>query len=109
MAFSLTGMVSAQTEKNNNLTVEQKAEKLTEKMKKSLNLTEAQVPRVKEANIKMIQERENLKLETQRRKKELHDNHRNQLAGILTPEQMKKADDKMKKREKKMKRKHEKE
>lgn len=78
-------------------------------MKKSLNLTEAQIPKIKEANVKMIQERENLKLETQRRKKEIHDNHRNQLAGILTPEQLKKADEKMKKREKKMKRKHKRE
>ena len=106
LAIGLTGMVSAQTAKNNEPTVEQKAENLTQKMKKSLNLTEQQIPKVKEANIKMIQEKENLKAETQRRKKELHENHRIQLNAILTSEQMKKADDLMKKKEKKMKRKH---
>lgn len=106
LALGFTGILSAQNAKNNQLTVEQKAENLTQKMKKSLNLTEQQIPKVKEANIKMIQERENLKAETQRRRQELHENHKNQLNSILTPDQMNKADDLMKKKEKKMKRKH---
>ena len=58
----LTGMVNAQSEKKKNgLTTDQKADKMTAKMNKSLNLTEAQVLKVKEANLKMIQQKEQLK------------------------------------------------
>ncbi len=106
MALSLAGMANAQTDKTNKLSIEQKADKQTERMKKSLNLTDAQFPLVRDANLKAIQERENLKIEVQNRKKAIQENHKNQLQGILTPEQMKKAEAMMKKKEKKMKRKH---
>jgi hypothetical protein len=103
LALGLTGMVNAQTEKSDNLTTEQKADKLTERMKKSLNLTEAQIPKVREANLKMIQQKEQLKAEVKQRKQSIQENHKNELNTVLTPEQMKKATGMIAKKEKKMK------
>lgn len=103
LALGLTGMVNAQTEKSDKLTTEQKADKLTERMKKSLNLTEAQIPKVREANLKMIQQKEQLKAEVKQRKQSIQENHKNELNTVLTPEQMKKATGMIAKKEKKMK------
>ncbi len=105
LALGLTGMVNAQTEESDKLTTEQKADKLTERMKKSLNLTEAQVPKVKEANLKMIQQKEQLKAEVKQRKKSIQESHKNELNAVLTPEQMKKASVIIAKKEKKKRKK----
>lgn len=43
------------------LTADQKAEKMTEKMKSELSLTEAQIPKVKAANLNLVTQREALK------------------------------------------------
>ena len=94
-------MVSAQSERGDKLTTEQKADKLTQKMKKSLNLTEAQIPKVKEANLKMIQQKEQLKAEIQQRKQSIQESHKNELNTILTPDQMKKAQEIVTKMERK--------
>jgi hypothetical protein len=102
----LTGMVNAQSEKKKNgLTTEQKADKMTAKMNKSLNLTEAQVLKVKEANLNFVKERENMQTENRQKGKQLKESHKTNLQSILTPEQFKIVSDKMDKREKKMKRK----
>lgn len=102
----LTGMVKAQSEKKNDgLTTEQKADKMTAKMKKSLNLTEAQVLKVKEANINFVKERENMRIEIRQKNKQIRESHKTNLQSILTPEQFKIVSDKMDKKEKKMKRK----
>ena len=103
LALGLTGMVNAQTEKSDKLTTEQKADKLTERMKKSLNLTDAQIPKVKTANLNMILQKEQLKSEVQQRKQSIQENHKNELTTVLTPEQMKKASGMIAKKEKKMK------
>jgi len=107
LAIGLTGMVNAQTEKSDKLTTEQKADKLTERMKKSLNLTDAQIPRVKEANLKMIQQKDQLKAEVNQRKQSIKENHKNELNTVLTPEQMKKASGMIAKKEKRMKKRKE--
>ncbi len=100
----LTGMVNAQSEKKKDgLTTEQKAEKMTAKMKKSLNLTDEQVLKVKEANLNFVRERENMQLEVRQKSKQMRESHKANLQTILTPEQFKKVSDKMEKREKKMK------
>lgn len=102
----LTGMVNAQSEKKKDgLTTEQKADKMTAKMKKSLNLTEAQVLKVKEANINFVKERENMRIEIRQKNKQIRESHKTNLQSILTPEQFKIVSDKMDKKEKKMKRK----
>jgi len=102
LAIGLTGMVNAQTEKSDKLTTEQKADKLTERMKKSLNLTDAQIPKVKEANLKMIQQKDQLKAEVNQRKQSIQENHKSELTTVLTPEQMKKATRMIAKKEKRM-------
>jgi len=100
----LTGMVNAQTEKKKNgLTTEQKADKMTAKMKKSLNLTNEQELKVKEANIHFLQERENMQNEIHVKRKQMKESHKANLQSILTPEQFKIVSDKMDKREKKKK------
>lgn len=100
----LTGMVNAQSEKKKDgLTTEQKADKMTAKMKKSLNLTEAQVLKVKEANINFVKERENMRIEIRQKNKQIRESHKTNLQSILTPEQFKIVSDKMDKKEKKMK------
>ena len=104
--FGLTVVVNAQSEKKKEgLTTEQKAEKMTAKMKKSLNLTDEQVLKVKEANLNFIKERENLQIEIRQKNKQLRVNHKTNLQSILTAEQFKIVSDKMDKKEKKMKRK----
>ncbi len=102
----LTGMVNAQTEKKKkDLTTEQRAEKMTAKMKKSLNLTDEQILKVKEANLNFVKERENMQLEVRQKGKQMRESHKTNLQSILTPEQFKIVSDKMDKKEKKMKRK----
>ena len=102
----LTGMVNAQSEKKKDgLTTEQKADKKTAKMKKLLNLTDAQVLKVKEANVNFIKERENMQIEIRQKNKQIIESHKTNLQSILTPEQFKIVSDKMDKKEKKMKRK----
>ena len=104
--FGLTVVVNAQSEKKKEgLTTEQKAEKMTAKMKKSLNLTDEQVLKVKEANLNFIKERENLQIEIRQKNKQLRVNHKTNLQSILTAEQFKIVSDKMDKKEEKMKRK----
>lgn len=100
----LTGMVNAQSEKKKDgLTTEQKAEKMTVKMKKSLNLTDEQVLKVKEANLNFVKERENMQIEIRQKGKQIRESHKINLQTILTPEQFKIVSDKMDKKEKKMK------
>ena len=80
----LTGMVNAQSEKKKNgLTTDQKADKMTAKMNKSLNLTEAQVLKVKEANLNFVKERENMQTENRQKGKQLKESHKTNLQSIL--------------------------
>jgi len=100
----LTGMVNAQSEKKKDgLTTEQKADKMTAKMKKSLKLTDEQVLKVKEANLNFVKEREIMQIEVRQKSKQMRESHKTNLQSILTPEQFKIVSDKMDKKEKKMK------
>ena len=52
-------------------------------MKKSLNLTEAQVLKVKEANINFVKERENMRIEIRQKNKQIRESHKTNLQSIL--------------------------
>jgi Spy/CpxP family protein refolding chaperone len=87
-----------------NLTPEQRADKMTAKMKKELDLTADQEKQVKASNLEFAQQQEAIRMKSEALKAErkaLVDAHRAKMKGILTPEQQAKADQMMKKRQEK--------
>lgn len=90
--------------KMENLTPEQRADKMTAKMKKELDLTADQEKQVKASNLEFAQQQEAIRMKSEALKSErkaLVDAHRAKMKGILTPEQQAKADQMMKKRQEK--------
>jgi Spy/CpxP family protein refolding chaperone len=90
--------------KMENLTPEQRADKMTAKMKKELDLTADQEKQVKASNLEFAQQQEAIRMKSEALKAErkaLVDAHRAKMKGILTPEQQAKADQMMKKRQEK--------
>ena len=90
--------------KMENLTPEQRADKMTAKMKKELDLTADQEKQVKASNLEFAQQQEAIRMKSEALKDErkaLVDAHRAKMKGILTPEQQAKADQMMKKRQEK--------
>jgi Spy/CpxP family protein refolding chaperone len=90
--------------KMENLTPEQRADKMTAKMKKELDLTADQEQQVKASNLEFAQQQEAIRMKSEALKAErkaLVDAHRAKMKGILTPEQQAKADQMMKKRQEK--------
>ena len=90
--------------KMENLTPEQRADKMTAKMKKELDLTADQEQQVKAANLEFAQQQQELKKKADalhQERKALMVAHRNKMLYILTPDQQKKADQMMKKRQEK--------
>jgi protein CpxP len=90
--------------KMENLTPEQRADKMTAKMKKELDLTADQEMQVKASNLEFAQQQEAIRMKSEALKAErkaLVDAHRAKMKGILTPEQQAKADQMMKKRQEK--------
>jgi Spy/CpxP family protein refolding chaperone len=90
--------------KMENLTPEQRADKMTAKMKKELDLTADQEKQVKASNLEFAQQQEAIRMKSEALKSErkaLDDAHRAKMKGILTPEQQAKADQMMKKRQEK--------
>lgn len=90
--------------KMENLTPEQRADQMTVKMKKELNLTPEQEEQAKAANLQFAQQQDELKKKAealQSERKALMESHRTKMQGILTPEQQAKADALMKERQEK--------
>jgi len=98
-------------EKMENLSPEQRANKMTSKMKKELNLSDDQEIKMKQANLEFAQQQEALRLKSEairEERKNLMDAHKTKMQGILTPEQQQKAEQLMKERQEKRKEKRKK-
>ena len=90
--------------KMENLTPEQRADKMTAKMKKELDLTADQEKQVKASNLEFVQQQEAIRMKSEALKAErkaLVDAQRAKMKGILTPEQQAKADQMMQERQEK--------
>lgn len=83
-------------EKKPELSIEEKADKRTEKMTKELGLSEEQAKKVKALNMEHIQKMEETRAKMEAAKKEAHQNreeHEAALKTILTPEQAARLDE----------------
>jgi Spy/CpxP family protein refolding chaperone len=86
----------AQEKGEKKMTPEQRAEKITQKMQKQLELTEAQTKKISSANLEMINSKRAIQSEMQALRakvKALKENQRIQYKNILTAEQMQKLED----------------
>lgn len=95
-------------EKMENLSPEERADKMTSKMKKELNLSSDQEIKVKQANLEFAQQQEAIRLKSEairEERKNMMDAHKVKMQGILTPEQQQKAEQLMKDRQEKQKQK----
>lgn len=107
MSFAQPGPMGPKPSKKakmENLTPEQRADKMTAKMKKELNLTADQEKQVKAANLEFTQQQEAIRMKSEALKAErkaLVDAQRAKMKGILTPEQQAKADQMMQERQEK--------
>ncbi len=117
IALALLGTLSVQAHlqdstKRVKLSPEQKAEKLTQRMKKQLNLTDSQTIQVRAINLEHAQAVASLKSSTtkgQERKAQmdkLKQSYHTQLSNVLTTEQMEKFKKQVAKAKKKAKKKN---
>ena len=92
--MSFTSMAQEKGEKK--MTAEQRAEKITQKLKKKLELSEAQTKKIASANLEMIKNKRAIQEEMKTLKakiKTLKESQKNQYEKILTPDQMKKLEE----------------
>lgn len=85
---------------------EERAERMTKKMKNNLDLTDEQTDQVKAQNLVFFQKQEEqrAKMEALREEgKAMHEEHKSALKSILTPEQAAKAEELMDERKEKRK------
>ena len=108
LAITLTvaGMASAQVEKTKvkDLTPTERADRLTENMKKQLTLTPEQEVKVKAINLEHGQKQDEITarmLAAQEEKRQNTAHYKNSLKGVLTPEQQLKAQELMEERKEK--------
>jgi len=104
---SLVGVAHAQRRPGKELPPEEKAEKVSEKMKKELNLTDDQYEKVKAENLAFFNKQKSTheKMEAVRNELKTNlENHKTTMKSILTEEQLEKAkkmlEDKAEKRKK---------
>ncbi len=108
LAITLTvaGMASAQVEKTKvkDLTPTERADRLTENMKKQLTLTPEQEVKVKAINLEHVQKQDEITARiraAQEEKRQNTEQYKNSLKGVLTPEQQLKAQELMEERKEK--------
>ena len=92
--LSISAAVAQPEAKREKKTPEERAEIMTSRMKKNLNLTGEQVANVKAENLAFFQKQEAHRLELQaihEKGKQLKSEHLNNLKTVLTPEQQEKA------------------
>lgn len=85
-------MALAQTEEKKEVNPEKRAQKLTEKMIKHLELSEDQKKAVYEANLKLVHK----KIEQKAQMKAIRDSYSTEMKAVLTPEQYEKLEKKLK-------------
>ena len=103
----LVGVASAQKEHRKDVSPEERAKKVSEKMKKELNLTDDQFEKVKTENLAFFKKQKTTQEKMAAVRNELKTNleeHKTKMKGILNEEQYVKAkkmlEDKMEKRKK---------
>jgi len=103
----LVGVASAQREHRKDVSPEERAQKISEKMKKELNLTDDQFEKVKTENLAFFNKQKTTHNKMEAVRTELKTNleeHKTKMKGILDEEQYEKAkkmlEDKMEKRKK---------
>lgn len=108
LAITLTvaGMATAQVEKTKvkDLTPTERADRLTENMKKQLTLTPEQEVKVKAINLEHVQKQDEITARiraAQEEKRQNKEQYQNSLKGVLTPEQQLKAQELMEERKEK--------
>jgi periplasmic protein CpxP/Spy len=108
LAITLTvaGMATAQVEKTKvkDLTPTERADRLTENMKKQLTLTPEQEVKVKAINLEHVQKQDEITTRiraAQEEKRQNKEQYQNSLKGVLTPEQQLKAQELMEERKEK--------
>lgn len=108
---TLVGVAHAQREPRKDISPEEKAQKVSEKMKKELNLTEDQFVKVKAENLAFFNKQKATHEKMESARNELKSNledHKTTMKGILNEEQFEKAqkmlEDKMEKRKKRRRR-----
>ncbi len=108
LAITLTvaGMASAQVEKTKvkDLTPTERADRLTENMKKQLTLTPEQEVKVKAINLEHVQKQDEITARiraAQEEKRQNKEEYKNNLKSVLTPEQQLKAQELMEERKEK--------
>ncbi len=100
ITLSIAGMATAQVEKTKvkDLTPTERADRLTDNMKKQLALTPEQEVKVKAINLEHIQKQDEITARiraAQEEKLRNKEQYKNSLASVLTPEQQTKAQELM--------------
>lgn len=98
---AISGMLNAQNDPKPRLTAEEKADKLTSKMKTELALTPDQEAAVRTANLEFVTKNESLAKDNKTERKNIRKEHREKLNTILTKEQQEKAKALMKENQRK--------
>jgi N-acetylglutamate synthase/N-acetylornithine aminotransferase len=98
---AISGMLNAQNGPKGKLSTQEKADKLTAKMKTELALTAEQESQVRSANLEFITKNESLTKENKVERKNNRKDHQSKLNSILTKEQQEKAKSLMKENQKK--------
>jgi len=104
--LSISAAVAQPEAKREKKTPEERAEIMTLRMKKNLNLSDEQVAKVKAENLAFLQKQEAHRLELKEiheKRKQLRSEHLNNLKTVLTPEQQEKAKELMDERKSKRK------
>lgn len=106
ITLTLAGMATAQVEKTKvkDLTPTERADRLTENMKKQLTLTPEQEVKVKAINLEHVQKQDEITARiraAQEEKRQNTEQYKNSLKGVLTPEQQLKAQELMEERKEK--------
>lgn len=93
LSFIIAGMAMAQHghEGKSKLSPQEKADKMTAKMKKELNLSPEQESKVRQANLEFVIKNQELREQSKEAKMQNRNQHKEALTAILTPEQQQKA------------------
>ncbi len=106
LSFMIAGMAVAQNGKQNpgkgkEATPQEKADKMTAKMKEELKLTEEQTAKIHQANLEFVTKNKELKDTTKEARALNREQHKAALKAILTPEQQEKAKEMMEEKQEK--------
>ncbi len=95
LSLIIAGLATAQSSTSGNskpnLTPQEKADKITAKMKTELNLTAEQETKVRQANLEFVTKNQELQRSNKEARMQNREQHKVALTAILTPQQLEKA------------------